>query len=225
MTGLARSWNLLLDIIYPPRCGGCDRRGTLMCADCLAEIVPIVPGLYSIDGADALICAGVFAGPLRNAVHKLKYEGDTPLARALARLLSGALEADGRWVAEDGASPVLVAVPLHPAKKRARGYNQSELLALELGKLTGWPVVRGLERIKNTRSQVGLSANERADNVSEAFEWRGGDVPERVLLVDDVCTTGATLTACALALRARGCGHVYAVTVAKALGDTISADI
>jgi ComF family protein len=158
-------------------------------------------------------------------VHKLKYEADTPLARALARLLSGALEADGRWVAEDGASPVLVPVPLHPAKKRARGYNQSELLALELGKLTGWPVVRGLERIKNTRSQVGLSANERADNVAEAFEWRGGDVPERVLLVDDVCTTGATLTACALALRARGCEHVYAVTVAKALGDAVSADI
>lgn len=196
-----------------------------MCVDCLAEMVAIAPGLYSVEQVEALICAGVFAGPLRNAVHKLKYEGDTPLARALAQLISDALSADDRWVAEDGTPPVLVPVPLHPAKKRARGYNQSEQLAHELGKLTGWRVVRGLERIKNTRPQVGLSAGERASNVSDAFEWRGGDVPVRVLLVDDVCTTGSTLAACALALAERGTEHIYAATVAKALGDAAGADI
>jgi ComF family protein len=225
MTMLARSWALLLDIIYPPRCGGCDRRGTLICADCLADMVPIAPGLYSVDGLDALICAGVFAGPLRNAVHRLKYESDTPLARALAHLVSDALSADASWVAEDGTPPVLVPVPLHSTKRRARGYNQSELLAHELGRLTSWRVDKGLVRVKNTRSQVGLSADERASNVADAFEWQGGDVPERILLVDDVCTTGATLTQCALALRARGCEHVYAVTVARAVGHAITADI
>ena len=99
-----------------------------MCVDCLADMVPIAPGLYSVDGLDALICAGVFAGPLRNAVHRLKYETDTPLARALAHLVSDALSADESWVAEDGTPPVLVTVPLHPTKRRARGYNQSELL-------------------------------------------------------------------------------------------------
>ena len=82
-----------------------------------------------------------------------------------------------------------------------------------------------MERIKHSRSQVGLSADERASNVADAFEWRGGDMLERVLYVDDVCTTGATLTQCALALRARGCEHVYAVTVAKALGHAITSDI
>jgi ComF family protein len=196
-----------------------------MCADCLADMVPIAPGLYSADGLDALICVGVFAGPLRNAIHKLKYESDAPLARALAQLISDVLAADASWVAEDGDPPVLVPVPLHSTKRRARGYNQSELLAHELGKLTSWSVVKGLERVKNTRSQVGLSADERATNVAEAFEWRGGDIPQRILLVDDVCTTGATLTQCALALRARGCEDVYAVTVAKALGHEVTADI
>jgi ComF family protein len=188
-------------------------------------MVPIAPGLYSAEGLDALISAGVFTGLLRNAVHKLKYESDTPLARALAHLISDALSADASWVAEDGTPPVLVPVPLHPTKKRARGYNQSELLAHEVGKLTSWRVNKGLERIKHTRSQVGLSADERASNVADAFEWRGGDMPERILLVDDVCTTGATLTQCALALRSRGCEHVYAVTVAKAVGHEVTADI
>ena len=226
MTMLARSWTLLLDIIYSPRCGGCDRRGTLMCADCLADMVPIAPGLYSAEGLDALVCAGVFAGPLRNAVHKLKYESDTPPGKGRWRhLVSDALSVDASWVAEDGTPPVLVPVPLHPAKKRARGYNQSELLAQELGRLTTWRVDKGLERVKNTRSQVGLRADERASNVADAFEWRGGDMPERILLVDDVCTTGSTLTQCALALRARGSEHVYAVTVAKAVGHEITADI
>jgi ComF family protein len=225
MTMLARSWELLLDIIYPPRCGGCNRRGTLMCAACLAHIVPAAPGLYSLEGLDALICAGLFQGPLRNAVHNLKYEGDTPLAAPLAALMSNALASDDSWVAEDGTPPVLVPVPLHPAKKRARGYNQSELLAHRLSRLTSWRVAPGLERVKNTRSQVGLSAEERADNVTAAFEWRGDDMPERILLIDDVCTTGSTLTQCALALRAHGCEHVSAVTVARAVGHTLTADL
>jgi competence protein ComFC len=217
-TNLAKAWSLVLDLVYPPRCGGCDRRGTLMCERCLALIdVPLT--LRSIERLDAVVSAGDFKEPLRSAIHKLKYESDTPLAKPLALLISGALDRDGRWVAEDGEPPVIVAVPLHSLRKRARGYNQSDLLARELGRLTGWPIDRRLVRIKATRDQVGLHGVERHENVRDAFQWLGEEAPLRVLLVDDVCTTGATLSECAFALMSAGTEHIYAATVAMAFGD------
>ena len=134
---LSLAWGFLLDIVYPPRCGGCDRRGTLLCDDCLMEIAPAKDG-HGVEGIEALMCGGAFGGRLRMAIHKLKYESDGPLAKPLAKLISEALAADARWVADDGEAPVLVPVPLHPSKKRMRGYNQAELLARELGRITGW---------------------------------------------------------------------------------------
>jgi ComF family protein len=166
---------------------------------------------------DELICAGAFQGPLRTAIHNFKYESDTPLASALALLLAQAL-VSGEKAGLDSEPPSVIPVPLHIDRKRQRGYNQSELLARELAKITGWPLVRGLERVRNTRSQVGLTAEERRENMRDAFAWRGGAVPRRVLLVDDVCTTGATLSACADVLRANGARGVYAAAVGRALG-------
>lgn len=215
------SWELLLDFVYPPRCGGCDRRGTLFCDRCLASIRPVeVP--RSVERIDELVCAGVFDGVLRSAIHKFKYEGDAPLARPLASLLHEALAADG-LLTRLGERPVLVPVPLHTARHKSRGYNQAELLVRELAKLGGWQVGHGLLRARQTRTQVGLSAKERVENVAGAFEWRGESVPASVLLVDDVCTTGSTLSECAAALRAAGVGHVHAATVAKAADHTADA--
>lgn len=219
-----RAWDVLLDLVYPPRCGGCDRRGTLMCDDCRSSVRLYEAGSHDFGHIQGLICGGLFTGPLREAIHKLKYESDTPLAKPLALILSDALARDARWVAEDGEPPVLVPVPLHPSKKRARGYNQAELLAKELGKLTGWEVRQELVRLRATRSQVGLEAEARLANVRDAFEWPGEDAPNRILLIDDVCTTGATLIECAFALTSKGSEHIYAATVARALGDSPSAD-
>jgi ComF family protein len=109
-------------------------------------------------------------------------------------------------------------VPLHHHKERVRGYNQSALLSRELSRLTGWPIQTGLVRIKETQPQVGLSAEERQRNVAEAFAWEGGEIDAPVLLVDDVCTTGATLSQCAATLKSAGAAQVYALTVAKAVG-------
>jgi ComF family protein len=189
-----------------------------MCEQCLARI-EIADGIKSVERVEALISAGVFQEPLRSAIHKLKYESDTPLARALAAMISDALARDDRWVAEDGESPVIVAVPLHRSRKRARGYNQSELLAKELGRITGWRVDKRLVRVKATRAQVGLHGEERQKNVRDAFKWEGEEAPSRVLLVDDVCTTGATLSECAFALMAAGADHIFAATVAVAFGN------
>jgi ComF family protein len=220
---LSKAWLALLDLVYPPRCGGCDRRGTLMCAECLARIEH-PGGERRVERLDAVVSAGVFKEPLRSAIHKLKYESDTPLAKELAGLISEALARDDRWVADDGEPPVIVPVPLHPSRKRARGYNQSELLARELGRATGWTVEKRLQRVKSTRPQVGLDAEARQENVRDAFQWQGEDAPLRVMLVDDVCTTGATLSECAFALMAAGTEHIFAATVARAIGAAPSAD-
>lgn len=211
-------FRILLDILYPPRCGGCDRRGVLFCEECHARIE--APYLETrLAGVDAVASAGLHKGPLREAVHKLKYESDSPLARPLARLLSDALAQDEPWAELDGNPPLLMPVPLHPAKEKARGYNQSALIARELSRITGWQIQGGLVRTRNTESQVRLkSAQERKSNVAGAFEWRGGELAASVLLIDDVCTTGSTLTECAAALRAAGADRIYALTVSKAVG-------
>jgi ComF family protein len=214
---LAKVWTVLLDIVYPPRCGGCDKRGTWLCEMCRSDIaVPM--GAQQVERLDAVISGGVFRGPLRNAVHKLKYESDRPLARPLAMLISAALAGDDRWVADDGEPPTIVPVPLHTSRKRARGYNQSELLANELSRITGWPLDKRLVRVKSTRPQVGLHADERHENVHDAFRWETDEAPVRVLLVDDVCTTGATLSECAFALMSAGSEHIFAATAARAIG-------
>jgi ComF family protein len=210
------AWALLLDTFYPPRCGGCDRRGTWLCAECVSFISDAPARSEAVPRLAALVCAGAFVGPLREAVHKLKYECDTPLAKPLAGLLSGALESDGSWVDSEGEAPVLVPVPLHPSRQRGRGYNQAALVARELGALTGWRVQSGLVRVRDTRSQVGLLPEERAGNVRDAFEWTDGQAPAFAMLVDDVCTTGATLSECAYALTSAGSKRVAGAVVARA---------
>jgi len=133
----------------------------------------------------------------REMVHRLKYDN----LRALAPLI-GSLMIDQLGVAELDAD-VVVPVPLHPARERQRGYNQALLLAREVARHLGLPLdTKGLRRWKDTPAQVGLEGMEtRRANVAGVFRARTSFSGLRVLLVDDVCTTGATLEACALALR------------------------
>jgi len=155
--------------------------------------------------------AAAYDGPLEQAIHRFKYEGWRALAPALAGLCVGHLEAD----APRGA--LLVAVPLHPRRRRARGYNQAELLAAELRKRLHLAIPRGrLARLRDTPPQVGLDRLRRRANVDDAFGWKGPRMAgEPIVLVDDVTTTGATLEACAAALRAAGSGRVLGFTVAR----------
>lgn len=210
--------NRVLDLFYPPRCGGCDRRGTWFCRECRLSIKPASGESHSIMDVRAVVSAGAFDGPLREAIHNLKYENDRPLARPLAELVYVALQGSARWPRMVDRQPAIVPVPLHIDRQRARGFNQAHLLALELSRYTGWAVDTSLSRRRNTRSQVGLSAAARGENVYDAFSWTGEQPPSGVLLLDDVLTTGSTLKECAGAVRAAGGQEIYVATVARARG-------
>ena len=166
-----------------------------------------------IDGIRSVV---LLEGGARDAVHRLKYGGCSSLAPPLARLMAE------YWRVSPLPADVVAHVPLYIARQRERGYNQAHLLGRELGRLLGLPPVSGtLTRARNTRAQVGLDACQRHANVRGAFEYespRRGDGVRglRVLLVDDVCTTGATLEACSAALKAAGAASVWGLTLARA---------
>ncbi|MCL4534984.1 MAG: ComF family protein [Bacteroidetes bacterium] len=159
-----------------------------------------------------LRAAFFFDGPLRQGIHRFKYRGVRSLAAPLAQLLLPTLDALP-WSFD-----VVVPVPLHPARQRQRGYNQSVLLAAELGRQRGLAVVTSaISRTRNTPPQMELSAAERQANVAGVFAGRPGALDgQRVLLLDDVGTTGSTLDACAMGARQAGAAEVYALVLARA---------
>jgi ComF family protein len=155
----------------------------------------------------------VFEGPIRHAIHALKYGRNVALGDALAPHLAGYARELG-WQVD-----MVVPVPLGKQRMRERGYNQVGLLAMPLAAIQGWrysPQV--LVRMRETRSQVGLSPLERSENIAGAF--RAEPVlaaGKSILLVDDVVTTGTTLAACSEALVKAGAQNIYALTLARAL--------
>ncbi len=150
--------------------------------------------------------------PLRTAIHKFKYQNYHVLAKTLAPLLATC------YTITSLNTEAIVPVPLHRARHKQRGYNQAELLAKELTKHVQQPInVHTLIRCRPTKSQMTLNAVERQHNVANAFTCRNNQLQDKtVLLIDDVCTTGATLDACAEALQQAGAKAVYGLTLARA---------
>ncbi|NOZ06207.1 MAG: ComF family protein [Chloroflexi bacterium] len=222
----------LLDLLFPPRCVHCRKTGALLCPSCLDHITPFagpvcptcsraLPSRKSTCGFcrahppefDRLRAVAPFDGPLRRAIHVLKYNNLRDLANPLGDLLLDV------WEAQTFSADMIVPVPLHQTREQERGYNQSTLLAERLAQRTGLPVVeQALRRTRQTPPQVGLSARERWLNVQGAFEASPAHVAgHRPLLIDDVLTTGATLSACAHTLREQGAQAVYGLTLARPL--------
>ena len=228
-SSVLRLWERALDLIFPPRCVGCGRFGAFLCDACLAVTPVAAPprcdrcwvamdapgtchrcrrGHPALAGARA---AFVYGGPAREAIHALKFNGVSAIAplmaREMARVLAG-------W-----APPVsvVVPVPLAGSRRRLRGYNQSELLAKEVARQAGLPLrSQAVARRRSTLPQARLGDEEaRRRNVQGAFVPGRAPPGAAVLLVDDVMTTGATVQACARALRAAGSGPVYALSFAR----------
>jgi ComF family protein len=201
----------LLDLIFPPRCGGCGRYGRDFCEPCATALQPVsVTSLHGIP----LVAAGRLSGSLQAAIHTYKYRPRPQLADSLAQPLSRAALAAGL------ALPALTFVPLHPRRQRERGFNQAERLAGRLAVSLHVPVVGGLSRLRPTPAQVGLGQAERQVNVAGAFRWTAPEPPPQGLgLVDDVCTTGATLDAVARVVAEAGgsIGAFLVLAVAQTL--------
>jgi len=220
-----------LDLLFPPVCGGCGKLGSRWCDTCqqnLPKLSEPVCGVCGIPLDVAGLCVdcqrvrprfnalrswSAFDAPVRNALHRLKYRQDVGLGDALAVHLSEFV-ASLNWPID-----LIVPVPLGRKRLQERGYNQVGLIArpLALSMRIAY-VPQALSRVRETRTQVGLTKLERRDNVRGVFRAEGKHVKDRtVLLMDDVATTGSTLSSCAEAFYAVGARDVFALTVSRAL--------
>ncbi|HEY4689582.1 MAG TPA: ComF family protein, partial [Anaerolineae bacterium] len=210
-------------------CGGCGIPGSLWCEPCQSNTLPLPspacarcsqPGVHSglcsncrasPPVIDSIRSMTLFEGRIRHAIHAFKYDRRAALADPLGDALACF------WQHQPTPAQVVVPVPLHPRRQKERGYNQSELLARRLGHVAGLPVrPTVLHRTRVTASQMTLNAADRRANVADAFQANAAAVRGLdVLLIDDVCTTGATLDACAMALKAAGAQAVHGLTLAR----------
>lgn len=215
----------IIDLVLPPACAACGLPGGPACAACLAALEDLPPPWCGGCGGPVPVAVGrcpACLGPLSWGRQAVAWSGPAPaLVLALKdgrrRTLAGVL-AD---VVADRVPPppegsVLVPVPLAPGRERGRGFNQGALIAGALARRWGLPVARCLRRVRDGPPQRGASASARVRQAAAAYAPGGRDpVPARPVLVDDVRTTGATLAACARALRRGGAEEVGAVCVAR----------
>jgi ComF family protein len=234
---LSQLWTGVLDTVMPPRCLSCHSEVSspaALCMSCWTKLKlieePVCNALgtpFAYDQGEGALSAPALANPpawdraraavayddaSRPVVHALKYR-DTPEAGLLmARMMTRA----GRRLVDD--ADVIVPVPLHRWRLWQRRFNQSAFLAGTVAEACGVPCRTDLlARVKRTRPQVGLGENERRKNVARAFAVTGDVAAKKIVLVDDVMTTGATATACAVALHKAGAMRVDVLCFALVL--------
>ena len=209
-----RTW-AVWDVIYPPLCAICSRPletdALLFCTTCWTEAPLVEPGeIPRLKHVDRVRAAFRFGGDtvVKAAVHALKYDRLKLVSGEIARHLL--TEIPVNFLAPD---TVWVPVPLHWMRRLSRGFNQSDLLANDLAAITRHPApLHLLRRLRNTPTQTTLSYRERSKNIHNAFEVKSKVlIPQSVLLIDDVITTGATMDECARVLKAAGVEWVGAL--------------
>jgi ComF family protein len=214
----------LVDFVYPNFCLVCSRSlcepSERICRSCLDAIPRRSPVLGYLANEQSpedrlpYLAIWEYQEPLPAIIHALKYGGTWKVASQLGHEIAAQIINHEEFASAD----LLVPVPLHRLRRRERGYNQSQKLAEEISKFTRQPVAMALHRVRNTRTQTALSATERRRNVRGAFRVRSGAavLGRRVLLVDDVLTTGATAQECARTLGQAGASEVMLVVAARA---------
>ena len=221
---------LVVDSFFPRRCVGCGRLGGFFCPECLGKLSRLLPPLCPNCGrpqASGIACPdcwqrqteidGIrslfrFDDIIRKAIHQLKYRNLKAISPCLAELLADYLRSNPL------PGEALICVPLHPRRLRERGYNQSNLLARGLGERIDLPVIENcLIRVKQAQPQVrAADVEERRRNVVDAFRCCDERISGRqIILIDDVCTSGATLESCAVALKNKGATSVWGLTLAR----------
>jgi len=230
----------LFSLVFPDNCRVCEQplrevSRVPVCRACLAKAEPLAADYFCVQcrapfrsafpldesgrcalcrrgvrGFDAAYSFGFYEGVLRDLIHLFKYGRIQTLAKPLGRFLAQALPREESF-------DVIVSMPLHWRKRWQRGFNQAALLAREVSRRAHIPVVKTIRRVKPTSAQAGLTNAKRRLNVSGAFAPRGRRRLDgkRVLLIDDVMTTGATAASCARALKLAGARQVVLLTVAR----------
>lgn len=200
-----------LDVLAPRFCVGCGEAARARSADAFCDAcAPTTSVCWETKGIPAS-AVGIYRGPLEAAVHALKYGKRPDLARPLGDWLRGP------WTELSREADALVPVPLHPRRLRERGYNQAALLAGRLASATGTPArLRALRRIRETRPLPGLDRAERAAQLAGAIVARRPLTGARMVLVDDVVTSGSTIDVCREALEDAGARVVGVVALARA---------
>lgn len=224
----------IVALVVPPRCAACGAPGRcaadVLCASCRRGLpwlpaqccercaLPLPHARGRCPARHAAFAAAwaavAYDGTARDAMHALKFAAARPLAGVMAAQIAAI--APPRLLAQPASA--IVPVPPHPRRRRARGFDPAELVAAALARRSGLALRRILRRGRTPSHQLGASREARRDAANLHFGARG-PAPPRVLLVDDVHTTGATLDACARALREAGSEHVAAVTWARTLDD------
>ena len=225
------------DLFFPRHCAGCAvaiRTGWL-CADCSDSLIPVVPPRCETcsrpySGAlESFVCSNCRGkafhfrhavavmqsrGIVRELIHRFKYGGETWIAGLLGDFLRQGLR-DARLI--DLPFDAVVPVPLHPLRTREREFNQAEVLARNLARAQGWEFCDALQRVRYTVTQTHFDRRRRLENLRNAFRvCRNAAVEgKRLLLVDDVLTTGSTLDECARMLQRAGAEAIHALTVAR----------
>jgi ComF family protein len=228
----------IFNLLFPVTCVHChaqvpERKWGGACPECWSSLIPLEPPFCvkcgepapAIEGLCGLCIKGehifdfarsalLFTRTLREIIHHLKYSDRVSLAKPLGDILKQCLDR------EAFTGKLVIPVPLHRSRERERGFNQAELIAARLG----LPVAtRILKRRKNTPSQTGLSRNERKRNLASAFEVIS-EVKGRVIVVDDVYTTGSTMNEIARTLKRSGAERVEVLTVARVANDIYRAE-
>ncbi|MBI4225191.1 MAG: ComF family protein [Candidatus Sungbacteria bacterium] len=225
-----------LDLLFPPQCCGCGKTGMILCASCADALMRIPPQCFvchawvppvkdappgrtcprcrSHSAVYAFLSPFAYQHAMRELVHSLKYRRNRQIAVLFADMLASHLAAMQVVFPKDA---ILIPVPLHKARERERGFNQSFLIAKILGEKLGIEVRRDvLKKIKKTAPQMELTREQRLKNLHGTFAIHN-PLPiqgENVILIDDVKTTGATLEEAARILKKAGAKHIWATTVA-----------
>jgi competence protein ComFC len=193
--------NCLLDVLFPKYCLGCGKEGLYICKKCEIYMMDVPQPIGGISFWE-------YNGIIKEAIHRIKFNGEYNIIKELI--------AKKDFELQDGA--IITFVPMHIKKKKKRGFNQAEIIAREIGRKTGRPVVKLLEKVKETKDQASLGKEARLDNVKGSFReapaCRQAGV-HSILLVDDVYTSGATMQECSRVLRKAGFENISYFTLAR----------
>jgi ComF family protein len=222
----------MIDLIFPPHCSGCGILGYRWCKDCDSLVKKLSPPycqkcgspekfsniakdhcLDILQSIDFIRSYSIYEPPLSNAIKKLKYQNDIGIAQVLAFYL---VEMYNDLILD---TDFVIPVPLGKNRFKERGYNQASLIAKPFSLVIGRPMkTQALFRYKETKSQVGLSREERSANVTGAFTVDNSNLlGKNIILIDDVTTTGSTLEACARELKNKGANNIVGLTIAMAV--------